>query len=200
VIVYLVIGGLAAIENVFPPVPADTAAALGAYLSQRGTVSAATVFGITWTANVGGAVAVYFAGRTLGRGFFAGRLGRRLLKPKPLERMERIYHRYGSRGIFLSRFVPGVRAVVPAFAGIARLGPWRALVPLGVASALWYGVLVLVVARLASQIEDVARILTGFNWGILALAALFVAFLVWVITAGRRHWHTQEHRTPERRE
>ncbi len=75
-----------------------------------------------------------------------------------------------------------------------------ALVPLAVASALWYGALVIVVARLAGQIDDVARILAGFNWGILGLAVLFVAFLVWVITVGRRHWHTQEHRTPDKRE
>jgi membrane protein DedA with SNARE-associated domain len=199
-VVYVAVGGLAAVENVFPPVPADTAAALGAYLSQRGTVSAAAVFGITWTANVGGAVAVYLAARSLGRQFFTGRLGQRLLKPRRLRRMERLYQRYGSRGIFLSRFVPGVRVVVPAFAGIAHLGTWRALIPLAVASALWYGALVIVVARLAGQIDDVARILAGFNWGILGLAVLFVAFLVWVITVGRRHWHTQEHRTPDKRE
>jgi membrane protein DedA with SNARE-associated domain len=198
--VYLIIGAGAAVENIFPPVPADTAAALGAFLSQHGTISATAVFVVTWASNVSGAVVVYLGGRTLGRHFFTGRLGRRLLKPKPLERLERIYQRYGAGGIFLSRFVPGVRAVVPAFAGIAHLGAWRALAPMAVASAIWYGALVFVVARLARQIEDVARIITGFNWGILVLAAAFVAFLVWILVIGRRHWHTDEHPTATRRE
>jgi membrane protein DedA with SNARE-associated domain len=194
-LVYVLVGAGAAVENIFPPIPADTAAAIGAFLSQHGTINAAAIFAVTWSANVGGAVAVYVAGRTLGRQFFTGRIGRRLLKPKPMRRMERLYQRYGSRGIFLSRFVPGVRAVVPAFAGIAGLGAWRALIPMAVASAIWYGALVFVVARLAHQIEDVARILTGFNWTILVLAVLFVAFVVWVVVVGRRYWHTAEHPT-----
>ena len=84
---------------------------------------------------------------------------------------------------------------MPAFAGIAGLGAWRALIPMAVASAMWYGALVFVVARLARQIEDVARILTGFNWTILVLAVLFVAFVVWVVVVGRRYWHTAEHPT-----
>ena len=197
--VYWAIGSLAAVENIFPPVPADTAAALGAYLSQRGTLSANAVFGITWSANVGGAIAVYLTGRTLGRQFFTGRLGRRLLQPKRLRRMERLYGRYGSWGIFLSRFVPGVRVVVPAFAGIAHLSWPKALIPMALASAIWYAVLVFTVARLAGRLEDVARILGGLNWGILAAALLFVGFVVWVIVAGRRHWHTGEHATPPER-
>lgn len=187
-------------ENIFPPVPADTAAALGAYLSQRGTISANAVFGITWSANVGGAIVVYLTGRTLGRQFFMGRLGRRLLQPKRLRRMERLYRRYGSGGIFLSRFVPGVRVVVPAFAGIAHLSWPRAVIPMAVASGIWYAALVFTVSRLAARLEDVARILAGLNWGILAVAVLFLGFAAWVIVIGRRHWHTDEHAVPTERE
>jgi hypothetical protein len=39
---------LAALENIIPPVPADTAVALGAFLAGRGTLNAWAVFGITW--------------------------------------------------------------------------------------------------------------------------------------------------------
>jgi len=198
--IYWAIGCLSAVENIFPPVPADTAAALGAYLSQKGTLSANAVFGITWSANVGGAVAVYLTGRTLGRQFFTGGLGRRLLHPRRLRRIERLYRRYGSGGIFLSRFVPGVRVVVPAFAGIAHLSWPRAVIPMAVASAIWYGVLVFTVSRLAGRLEDVARILVGLNWGIVAVAVLFAGFVAWVVVVGRRHWHTDEHAIPTERE
>ena len=37
---YVVLMLLSALENVFPPVPADVAVALGAFLAQRGEVSA----------------------------------------------------------------------------------------------------------------------------------------------------------------
>ena len=62
-----------------PPVPADTAVALGALLAGRGVLDAWTVFGVTWGANVTSASAVYWLARRYGPAFFRGRTGRRLL-------------------------------------------------------------------------------------------------------------------------
>ena len=78
--------------------------------------------------------------------------------------------------------------------GLAGVG---SSMPMAAASAIWYGALVFFVARLAHQIEDVARILTGFNWTLLVLVVVFVAFVAWVVVVGRRHWHTAEHPTHE---
>jgi len=168
--VYGLVGALAAIENVFPPVPADTAVGFGAFLSHHGTVSAVGVFAVTWAANVASASAVYGAGRMVGRPFFTGRIGRRLLDPDRLGRIERLYRDHGLWGIFLSRFVPGVRAVVPPFAGIAGLGAIRAIVPIAAASAVWYGLLTIVIASMAGRIEDVVRLVTRLNWTLLTAA------------------------------
>jgi membrane protein DedA with SNARE-associated domain len=188
--VYTVIGVLAAVENVFPPMPADTAVALGAFLSQAGTVSATSVFLITWTSNVVTATSVYLAGRLLGRPFFTGRIGRRLLNPRRLARLDDLYHRHGSWGIFFSRFIPGVRAVVPPFAGVARLRFWRAVPPMAIASGIWYAALTYVAARAARSIDDVLRLLGRLN---ITFAGLAVGAVVLVVVAllvrrrARRH-------------
>ncbi len=171
-------------ENIFPPVPADTAVALGAYLSRSGTVSAVSIFLLTWVVNVGSAAMVYWAARTHGRRFFRGRLGQRILRPQALARLETMYRHHGLWGIFLSRFVPAVRAVVPPFAGIAALGPVRALVPTALASAIWYGTLTVLVVALADQIEDVIRLVDGLSLTALAVTAAVV--LVLVVVARRR--------------
>lgn len=179
---------MAGVENVFPPVPADTAVALGAFLSNAGAVSAGTVFLITWTANVTTATSVYLAGRSLGRSFFTGRLGRRLLHPARLDRLERLYHDHGAWGIFLSRFIPGVRAVVPPFAGVARLGAWRAIPPMAVASGIWYGVLTFLAATAARSLDDLARLVGRLNWTVAVIAASgIVAIISWIILRRRRH-------------
>ncbi len=170
----------------FPPVPADTAVALGAFLSNAGAVSAWSVFGVTWVANVGSGAGVYLTARTLGRKFFTGRLGRRLLNPKHLRKLERLYDRHGAWGIFLSRFVPGARAVIPLFAGIAGLKSFRALVPMAVASAIWYGALTLVAAKLLPKLEDVATFVIGLNWIGLGILTLAVAAAVWVAVRRRK--------------
>ena len=54
------IGLLAAVENVFPPVPADTAVVLGAFLAHRGVTHPWVVLLVTMLFNMTGAMAMYF--------------------------------------------------------------------------------------------------------------------------------------------
>ncbi len=54
--IYLAIAALAALENIFPPVPADTAVALGAFLSARNpAINLLAVYAVTVSANVASA-------------------------------------------------------------------------------------------------------------------------------------------------
>ncbi len=166
-------------ENLFPLVPADTAVAVGAFLSAGGRISALTVFLVTWVANVTTAAGVYVAARTAGRAFFRGPVGSKLLRPKALARIEALYERHGTWAIFLSRFVPGVRALVPPFAGVAGLGAVRALVPLAIASGIWYGALTYVAATAIRNIDEIGRFVGGLNR--LVLAIVGVALLIVLI-------------------
>ncbi len=164
-----------------PPVPADTAVALGALLAGRGVLDAWTVFGVTWGANVTSASAVYWLARRYGPDFFRGRIGRRLLPQPVLAHLETEYRRHGAYGIFLSRLLPIWRAVVPPFAGIAGLSAPRALIPLALASALWYGALTYFVATLGTNLDGVVTALGRVNRVLGAVAAVaFIFAVVWV--------------------
>lgn len=184
--VYTIIGVLAGVENVFPLVPADTAVAIGAFLSTGGHISAQAVFAVTWVANVAGAIAVYAAGRTIGRPFFQGRLGRRLLNPGAMVRLELLYRNYGTWGIFVSRFVPGLRAVVPPFAGVANLGALRVVLPLVVASGLWYGVLTFVAATAVREIDGILEFARRLSVAGVVSAGALVAVVVFAWRRRRR--------------
>ncbi len=184
--VYTIIGVLAGVENVFPPVPADTAVAIGAFLSTGGRISAQAVFAVTWIANVAGAVAVYAAGRTIGRPFFQGRLGRRLLNPGAMVRLELLYRNYGMWGIFVSRFVPGLRAVVPPFAGVANLSTLRVVLPLVVASGLWYGVLTFVAVTAVREIDEILEFARRLSVAGVVSAGALVAVVVFAWRRRRR--------------
>ncbi|HET9010273.1 MAG TPA: TerB family tellurite resistance protein [Gemmatimonadaceae bacterium] len=186
---------LAAIENVVPPVPSDAAVALGAFLSHRGVTTPILVFVVTWTANMVGAALVYLGARRFGHRLFATRTGRRLLAPRSLAVIEREYLRFGVAGIFLSRFLPGIRAVVPPFAGLVRLGPVRTFVPMALASMIWYGGITLMGTVLGTQWQRILTILEDVNrtMGIIA-AALIVVGVAWYLLARRRRggerlWH-----------
>jgi len=184
---YGLIAALAAVENVFPPVPADMAVALGAFLAGRGVMDAWLVFGVTWTANVGSGAAVYALARRHGRALFQGALGRRLFSDATIAHIEEQYRRHGTWGIFVSRLFPVWRGLVMPFAGIARVPPWRALVPLALASGLYYGALTLLVTTLGTNLEDVLRLLRRVNTvlGIVAVIAL-AAVAVWIVRRLKR--------------
>ncbi len=196
--VYAVLALLAAVENVLPPVPSDAAVALGAFLSNRGVTTPLAVFLVTWIANLLGAAGVYFASRRYGRRLFASPTGRRLLAPRSLALIEREYLRLGTVGIFISRFLPGIRAVVPPFAGLVGLGTVRTFVPMALASAIWYGGITILGAFIGAEWERITALMGGVNrtLGIAALVGAAGAGAWYLLRRRRRRgervWHATQ--------
>lgn len=184
---YGFIAVLAGIENILPPVPADTAVALGAFLSQRGAViTPIGVYVATLVPNVVSAAGVYFLAQTAGRDFFATRVGRKLVSQRAMRAITRLYERHHFWGIFVSRFLPGYRAVVPPFAGIVGIPMWKALPTVALASGLYYAALVALAYHVGRN-WDAVRSAIGHLSAWLGVAALVVSsvavYLVW------RHRH-----------
>lgn len=179
--VYAILGAGSALENLVPPVPADTFILLGGFLAGRTeALGAWTVFLVTWGCNVATALAVYGVGFRHGRSFFEEGMGRKVLTPRQLRRMHRFYGRWGTPAIFLARFLPGLRAVVPAFAGVSHRSFLPVAVPVALASAIWYGVLVWVGAAAGRNLDTIVRWLTHTNRVLLGLALVATAAVaVW---------------------
>lgn len=176
-LIYALLGLLAALENIFPPVPADTAVALGAFLSHRGLTSPWLVFGVTICANTASAALVYLLARRLGPRFAGTRWGKRLLPGEALLAIERKYLRWGLPAIFLCRMIPGIRAIVPPFTGLIGLPPRRALAPITIASAIWYGFVTIAGTILGAEWETMVALIAHVNRALTigAIAALVVA-------------------------
>ena len=185
-VLYLFLGAGAAMENIVPALPADTFVALGGLLSAVGDVSARGVFVATWICNVASALVVYRLAYRHGRGFFADGWGRHVLRPHQMERMQRFYDRWGTPAIFFTRFLPGVRSVVPVFAGVSHQGWVPVAVPIAVASAIWYGALVWI-GVWAGQRLGLLRELLGRLNSVLGIAAIVVTLFVLVWWWRSRH-------------
>lgn len=177
---------LAAVENIFPPVPADVAVSLGAFLSGRGVLNAWLVFLLAWAANVGSGAAVYALARRHGDVVSRGFLGRHIFTPNTVAHIEERYRRHGVYGIFLSRLLPVWRGMVMPFAGIARVSAGRALIPMALASAVYYGALTWLVSQLGTNLEDVLRVVKQVNTALAIVAGFFILVIaVWIVR--RRH-------------
>jgi len=153
------------------------------------------VFLVTWSANLLGAAGVYLASRKFGRRLFASPTGRRLLAPRSLAVIEREYLRFGTAGIFVSRFLPGIRAVVPPFAGLVGLDAWRTFVPMGIASAIWYGGITVLGAFIGAEWGRIMALIAGINRTLGLVAAVgIVGVVIWRLMVSRRRrqervWH-----------
>ena len=178
---------LSALENVFPPVPADVAAALGAFWAVRAGISPVLVGVLCFLGNQASAIGVYFWVRERGDEVRQSREFHLLLPPEIQPAMRRYFDRFGGLGIFLSRFLPGLRAGVLPFAALNHVSPLRALLPAGIASLLWYVALTAAGSALGLAYDDVkttvARV-TGALGTVGILVAAMGVFLLW--RAGRR--------------
>ncbi len=175
VAIYLVIAILAAVENIFPPFPADTAIALGAFLSHRGITDARLVFLVTLVANVGGAMGIYHFAAHHSAALFNSKFAKRFLPDEGIAFVRKEYQRFGLTGLFIGRMLPGFRAVVAPFAGLIHLGPWRAFFPMFCASAIWYGGIIFAAATIGEHWDRVAMWLRDLNVVVGAIALMAIA-------------------------
>jgi len=184
--IYVLIAAGAAVENVFPPIPSDVVVLAGAILADRGVLRPDIVFLVAWTGNLALSLVVYGAARSYGAGLFATRWGRWLLRPRQLERMAVFYDQYGTLTVLVSRFFPVFRVLVPAFAGVSRLGFWRTAIPLATASAVWYGALVVAGVLLSRNLPRLVEALQAMNATVAGIA-LLVAGLIGYVWWRTRH-------------
>ncbi len=185
-IIYLVLAVGTLVENIIPPIPADVAVALGAFLVHSGTTSAWGVFLAGWGGSVAGALLVHVIARRWGPAFLRSRFGRLVVQPDAFALMERGYLRFGMAGILAMRLLPGFRSVVAPFTGLVPLTLWRAMLPLSIASGLWYGAITLVGARLGENWETIQRLLSNLNATLAILAGLVLVAVTIMVIAGRR--------------
>ena len=151
---YLAIGVISAIENIFPPFPADVVVAFGSFLAARGEASPYTTFLVSWLGNLFGAALMYFVGRRFGSTAFMSRLERWAGKGAE-QRLMALYGRYGLPALFISRFLPAVRALVPPFAGAMKLPVLPVTLAIGSASGIWFAFITFIAYR------------AGSNWDVL---------------------------------
>ena len=196
--IYLFIFLAAFVEGILPLMPGDVAAALLAFFAARAGGHLAPTILVVTSGSVLGALVMWWIGRRFGAEWVAHRIGRmgfgkseqRLEAAE--QKVESAYQQYGWTALFVSRFVPGVRAVVPAAAGALRIPLWEVTAIFTIASGLWYGIISWIAFRVG---EDWATVRHTFevvarDVGIGAIGVSLVMVLI-----GWRLWKRHVART-----
>jgi membrane-associated protein len=191
---YAIITLVSFAEGVVPVLPGDVAAGFLAFLSARAggrwlPTTAAVVVG-----GVAGNSIVWWLGKRYGAAWMATQIARLGLRgagakaERAEQRIERAYQRYGWMALFVSRFVPGVRAMSPAAAGALGVPLWATAAIITVTSAVWYGVVTWIAFRVGTDWPSVKAAILRFAEGVgtvglaLAVVAVGVGWIYW-----RRH-------------
>ncbi|MHB1222558.1 MAG: DedA family protein [Gemmatimonadaceae bacterium] len=179
------------LENVFPPLPADTIVAFGAFLAAHGEASLFGAFAATWVGNVGGALGMLWLGRRYGTEWLRRRfplLGERAGDDGASGRIVRLYGRYGVPALFLSRFLPGARALVPPLAGAMYVPVIPAALAISLASALWYGAIAWLAYNVGTRWDDLVARIGSLSRSTAVGAAVIVGIgvVIWLVRRRRR--------------
>ena len=179
-VLYPVMAIVAAIENVFPPIPADTIVALGSWLAARGNGTVWGAFLSTWVGNVAGAAGMYFVGRSHGERWIRERF-KFFADGRAEKRFEAMYGKHGVLAIVLARLIPGVRAAVAPFAGALRISPGKAIGAMAVASGAWYGFVSYVAFHAGAEWGQLTEAMKRSGTIVAVAAAVILASVIGVV-------------------
>jgi undecaprenyl-diphosphatase len=139
-----------------------------------------------------GVMAVFWLSRRWGRALLAGPMGRFI----PIERLERLeawFARYGAPAIAVSRFFPGIRALVMPAAGLAAFPAWKVWVFAGVSVVIWNALVVGLGLLAGTHLDWAKGLLVRYNT--IAGAIVGAAVVVWLgVFLYRRYATASSHR------
>jgi membrane protein DedA with SNARE-associated domain len=156
---YLVLFGVAFLENLFPPFPGDTFTIIGGYLCAVGKLDLGPTFLAVILGTMLSVMGLYYLGRKLGRPFFKTR---NWVFPhsSDIDRAERLFARYGILTLLFSRFVVGVRVAIAFGAGMTRYPAGKTAVYSTISAALFQGTLIALAFLLHAYVLHVKK---GFD-------------------------------------
>ncbi len=149
---------------------------------------------LSYLGAVGWAMAGILAGDSVmfGLGRLAGDrvhrwpLLRRSFRPAKRRRFNHYFLRYGTRVVFLARFLPGVRLVTYLVAGNLGMPWWKFLALDGLAALVTIPVAVWVGWKFAANLDEVAAWLHRFELPLAALAGALVLLVLQRLGRARR--------------
>jgi membrane protein DedA with SNARE-associated domain len=180
------------LETVFPPIPSEVIMPVAGLRAANGPMSLGGVIASGTAGAMTGNLFWYLVARWIGVGRlkrFIDRRGRWLgLDWCDVERIEKLFGRFGSWVVFVARMLPTARTMISVPAGFLRMHlasffAWSAL-----GTAMWSGVLALAGYGLGVQFGQVERIVGPVSSAIIGLIVLGYVWrqLTWNRRVARR--------------
>jgi membrane protein DedA with SNARE-associated domain len=175
--VYAKLAGILLLCGLGLPIPEDISLISAGYLAHLGKVELHPVFAVCFAAVLGGDTIAFLLGRMFGTRILASRLGRRYFNPRRQRRVRAYFRVYGSKVVFIARFLPGLRFSIFLSAGMLRVRPVIFIVYDSLAALLSVPFLVYSAWYFGDQIDHVIVWAKRSEYGILAIVAVVLIYV-----------------------
>ena len=184
--VHLTLAGILLLCGLGLPIPEDISLITAGYMAHRGIISVHTAFLVSFFAVLGGDAIAFFIGRFFGRRFLAWKPAQRIFSVRKQMRVRAYFRKYGSKVIFIGRFLPGLRFSIFVSAGTLCVRPAVFFVFDTLAALVSVPFLVYSAWHFGGRIDSVIAWARRSEYGMLALAAVAVVVIGIKVLRGRR--------------
>ncbi len=184
--VYATVTGVLLLCGLGLPVPEDVALISAGYVAHLGVVSVHKVFVASLVAVLAGDTLAFCLGRLFGRRILQASLPRRIFPPRKQLRVRAYFRKYGSKVIFIGRFLPGLRFSIFFSAGTLHVRTAVFLVYDSLAALVSVPVLVYLAWGFGEDIDHVLRWARRSEYGIALLVVLAVPVILFKARKHRR--------------
>jgi membrane protein DedA with SNARE-associated domain len=175
--VYAKLAGLLLLCGLGLPIPEDISLIAGGYLAHLGTVDIHRIFLVCFASVLGGDSIAFALGRGFGTKILASRFAHRYFNPRRQRRVRAYFRSYGSKVVFVARFLPGLRFSIFLSAGMLHVKPHVFLLYDSLAALLSVPFLVYSAWFFGDQIDSVIKWAKRSEYGILALVAVVAVYV-----------------------
>ena len=184
--IYAKLAGILLLCGLGLPIPEDISLIAGGYLAHLGTVEIHRVFLVCFAAVLGGDTIAFLLGRSFGTRLLASRFTRRYFTPRRQRRVRAGFRKYGSKVVFIARFLPGLRFSIFLSAGMLHVRPHVFFIYDSLAALLSVPFLVYSAWFFGDQIDTVIKWARRSEYGILALVGVAVLWIAYKVYRKRR--------------
>jgi membrane protein DedA with SNARE-associated domain len=191
VVLFFLIFSVGVLNVFIPPIPLETLAVLGGYLSGTGHEGHGNSVLIWMAATLGmsiGNLLFYTWVRHNNEYLLRWRIIKKQITPEYLEKARIWFHQYGVWTIYVGRVIPGMSFAVMFCCGILKIRRWKVYPAICISNLVFFGMLVAIGRYVGEQWQIFMRI-----WGKVTSWAGIIAALTAITVLFAYHlWHKRQ--------
>lgn len=193
--IYIILGIIAYLENVVPPIPGDILIVFGGYLASELIIGFWWVVLLTTAGSVMGFMTMYYFGYVVGDEIRTQRNRfpfLRFFDAEYLDKAERWMYRWGQGVVLANRFLAGARSIISITAGVTRLNPRKTVMYATVGALAWNIILIGAGWLIGDNWPVIKNYLSVYGSIILTLIGIYLSFIGIRYLIQRRRENTEQ--------